>query len=192
MKTVCIYHSQDLDGWMSAAIVKHWFIANGIKNLLNINIENPNTLDFIGYHYGDPIPDLSEYDKVIMCDISFPPEKMQAIADDFTGDNFIWCDHHISAIKDNDELSYVKGIRDINFAACELTWKYFFPNESTPEIVRLLDYFGYKNTDGEPKILGLQYTLKEFITNYNDAYNLLMEELTGKFSSIVNKLKNCK
>lgn len=25
MKTVCIYHSIDLDGWMSAAIVKHWW-----------------------------------------------------------------------------------------------------------------------------------------------------------------------
>jgi hypothetical protein len=25
MKTVCVYHSIDLDGWMSAAIVKHWF-----------------------------------------------------------------------------------------------------------------------------------------------------------------------
>lgn len=25
MKTVCIYHSIDPDGWMSAAIVKHWF-----------------------------------------------------------------------------------------------------------------------------------------------------------------------
>lgn len=23
MKTVCIYHSIDLDGWMSAAIIKH-------------------------------------------------------------------------------------------------------------------------------------------------------------------------
>lgn len=28
MKTVCVYHSIDLDGWMSAAIVKHWFSLN--------------------------------------------------------------------------------------------------------------------------------------------------------------------
>lgn len=25
-RTICIYHSIDLDGWMSAAIVKMWFI----------------------------------------------------------------------------------------------------------------------------------------------------------------------
>ena len=24
MKTVCVYHSRDLDGWMSAAEVKHF------------------------------------------------------------------------------------------------------------------------------------------------------------------------
>lgn len=60
-KTVCIYHSIDLDGWMSAAIVKHWFYNNP-------NGSTPSTednLDFIGYNYGQPIPDLSEYDKVI-------------------------------------------------------------------------------------------------------------------------------
>ena len=28
MKTICIYHSRDLDGWMSAAIVKKWFEDN--------------------------------------------------------------------------------------------------------------------------------------------------------------------
>lgn len=31
-KTVCIYHSLDLDGWMSAAIVKHWWLTNISSN----------------------------------------------------------------------------------------------------------------------------------------------------------------
>ena len=25
MNIACVYHSIDLDGWMSAAIIKHWF-----------------------------------------------------------------------------------------------------------------------------------------------------------------------
>ena len=31
MKTVCIYHSRDLDGWMSAAIFKMSFVLNNTK-----------------------------------------------------------------------------------------------------------------------------------------------------------------
>ena len=73
MKIACIYHSIDLDGWMSAAIVKHWFNQQEVPNKEG---EDCNTINFIGYNYGQPIPDLSEYDKVIMCDISFPKENM--------------------------------------------------------------------------------------------------------------------
>ena len=67
MKIVCVYHSIDLDGWMSAAIVKHWFRTtyNCIEgnNILDTTVSG-DTLSFIGYNYGQPIPDLSEYDKV--------------------------------------------------------------------------------------------------------------------------------
>lgn len=188
MKTVCIYHSIDLDGWMSAAIVKHWFI-NQNKNHIVINIDNQssstqgsiidiNRLDFIGYNYGQPILDLSGYDKVIMCDISFSKEEMFKIKD-----KLIWIDHHISAIKDiygehkwlptdND----IKGIIDVKFAACELTWQYFFPNKPIPEIVRLLgryDCFGHKGTNEEQKVLEFQYGARQYISNYEKAYYYL-------------------
>lgn len=145
MKTVCIYHRIDLDGWMSAAIVKHWFDQQEVPT------NKPgvfNTLDFLGYNYGQPIPDLSEYDKVVMCDISFPKEEMERLhlkLCQWYKEKFVWIDHHISAIKDNGE--FYDGLRDVKFAACELTWMYFFPNQSMPEIVRLLgryDCFGHK------------------------------------------------
>lgn len=165
MKIVCVYHSIDLDGWMSAAIVKHWF--NSTVEIPNKKDEPINTLNFIGYNYGQPIPDLSEYNKIIMCDISFPKEEMEKIATSGIGvSNFIWIDHHISAIKDVSETHFAKttnGIRDTKFAACELTWKYFFPNEHMPEIVRLLgryDCFGHKFTkeDENRRLTLLEYT----------------------------------
>lgn len=164
MKTACIYHSIDLDGWMSAAIVKHWFIKNynepetssfktsirGIKNMI----------EFIDYNYGQPIPDLSEYDRIIMCDISFPKEEMEKIAF-----KLIWIDHHISAIMQlntNPNIYNAEGLRDTKFAACELIWKFFFPNEPMPEIVRLLgryDCFGHKFTkeDESRRLTLLEY-----------------------------------
>lgn len=145
MKTICIYYSRDLDGWMSAAIVKKWFINNN-NNIIGCadnsdilyNLKNRVYLNFLGWDYGDPIPDLSEYDKVIMCDISFPVDEMVKLNKKFLYDDFIWLDHHISAIKalrevkfpDNMHLDDIVGLRDTEFAACELTWKYFFPDET--------------------------------------------------------------
>ncbi|MDA3854642.1 MAG: hypothetical protein PF569_00175 [Candidatus Woesearchaeota archaeon] len=146
---------------MAAAIVKHWFLENhenphiedgSIRVLEDIS----DTLDFIGYNYGDPIPDLSEYDKVIMCDISFPLTNMLEINDRLMDSetletNFIWIDHHISAIKSNITVE-TEGLRNTNFAACELTWKHLMQgmrgdpnkestNNSMPEIVRLLGLY---------------------------------------------------
>jgi oligoribonuclease NrnB/cAMP/cGMP phosphodiesterase (DHH superfamily) len=185
MKTVCIYHRVDLDGWMSAAIVKHWFIETNKPNNMVINsteIANggnpykPNSLDFIGYHYGDPIPNLFEYDQIIMCDISLPKNEMSILWHTLDK-KVIWLDHHISAINDNRMLVF-EGIQYVNFAACELTWEYFFPNQPMPEIVRLLgryDCFGHKGTDEEQKVLEFQYASRSKIYDYETAYRWLIQ-----------------
>lgn len=187
MKTCVIYHSIDLDGWMSAAIVKHWFIT---VQSVHKNVE---VLNFIGYNHGQPIPDLSEYNQIIMCDISFSKEEMLKLYERLNS-NFIWIDHHISAIKDNVLFNLEKGgnyhidyygIRDIEFAACELTWQYFFPNEPMPEIVRLLgryDCFGHKGTDEELKVLEFQYGARQCISDHEGAYKNLIYNLKEKDS----------
>ena len=173
MKTACVYHSVDLDGWMSAAIVKHYW-----KDTYNWT---EDTLDFIGYNYGQPIPDLTDYDKIIMCDISFPKEEMERLRNKVE-----WIDHHISAIKENGYLDY-DGIQDTKFAACELTWQYFFPDEPMPEIVRLLgryDCFGHRGTDEEQKVLEFQYGARQLISSYTDAYEYLQMSLSLKNDKI--------
>lgn len=184
MKTVCIYHSIDLDGWMSAAIVKHYH-ENMVKERSAYRKEDMSTfhtIDFIGYNYGQPIPDLTDYDRIIMCDISFPKEAMTLIKIREEG-KFVWIDHHISAINDTSDLFYNNndcGLRDTKFAACELTWMYFFPNEPMPEIVRLLgryDCFGHKNTDEEHKVLEFQYGARMVISNYEQAYDFLLSNI---------------
>lgn len=193
MKTVCIYHNQDLDGWMSAAIVQHWWQKQQGSYIQEGNhITNPNTgedsIDFIGYNYGEPIPDLSDYDKVIMCDISFPKETMLELGDRLST-NFIWIDHHQRTIDETnqyliDNLSCeIEGLvteKNELKAACELTWFYFFSNEEMPEIVRLLgryDCFGHKNTNEEKYVLEFQYGARMVISNYEDAYQWLQHSL---------------
>lgn len=181
-KTACVYHSIDLDGWMSAAIVELWWEQKKRES-------DKDTLDMIGYNYGQPMPELTGFDQVIMCDISFPKERMEVLSA-YLGNNFFWCDHHISAIKDSEGLFYYScpGIRDTKFSACELTWKYFFPNKDMPEIVRLLgryDCFGHKGTSEESKVLEFQYGARQIISNNEQAY----EWLTNCMIEQKNKLK---
>ncbi len=191
MKIACIYHNQDLDGNMSAAIVQYWFIANNRNYIINgthvarvgqttHKIEDDNSIDFIGYNYGQSIPDLLEYNKVIIVDISFPKDIMWKLRSNL-GENLIWIDHHVSAIKENIPENHKSpvfgGIQDINYAACELTWKYFFPNTPMSELIRLLglyDSFRYKGMDIKQIILEFQYGARSLIHNYEEAYEYLI------------------
>ncbi len=172
-KTICIYHRKDLDGWMSAAIVKHWHEGRD-----SYEDGSKDSLDYFGYHYGDPIPDLSEYDMVIMVDVSFPKKEMRKIYSRLNY-NFIWLDHHVSAIKENSPVPYA-GLTYTHKAACEITWEYLFPNDKMPEIVRLLgryDCFGHKGTDEEQKVLEFQYGARSVINDYEKAYKWLIDSI---------------
>ena len=196
MKTICIYHSKDLDGGMSGAIVKKWFeesrnnfymwdLNMNTHVLLEKSTAKPeNVLHFLGWHYGDPIPDLSAYEEIIMCDISFPKEVMLSI-NKRLGLAFIWIDHHQRTIDEVNEYIIANGRPMEGLvteegelkAACELTWEYFFPEDKMPEIVRLLgryDCFGHKGTDEEEKVLEFQYGARNFWSNYNECYDALV------------------
>jgi len=160
-KICCIFHNCDLDGWMSAAIVRK-------------SIEPNDELIEIGYNYGQEIPDLSEFDEIIMVDISFPAGIMESYAE-----KLVWIDHHISAIKANNYFLIKDGYTshcDDKMAACELAWEYFFPNEQIPEIVRLLgryDCFGHKGTSEEKQVLEFQYGARGVLKNVDDCFGVL-------------------
>jgi uncharacterized protein len=201
MKTICIYHSIDLDGWMSAAIVKlakeelYIEVADVItfsgSNKLNsqapiTSTHKSNKLHFFGYNYGDTIPDLSDYDKVIMVDVSFSNEEMLNLANKL-GASFIWIDHHQPKINEVSKYLFenkaptIDGLITIEGrpvkAACELTWEYFFPDKPMPKIVRLLgryDCFGHKGTKEELKVLQFQYGARSAIGSYKSAYDFLV------------------
>lgn len=198
-KIICIYHSRDLDGWMSAAIVKKWYLETygqnaRVQNLIYHRelVESNTILELKGWDYGDDIPNLEIYNKVIMCDISFPSKWMVEKANSDKS-NFIWIDHHKSAIEENKwELESPDGFRDTDSAACELTWKYFFPLEEMPEIVRLLgryDCFGHKGTSEELSVMEFQYGARAVMFNYEDCYEMLNThpKLVEEFIAIPGK-----
>lgn len=176
----CIYHSRDLDGWMSAAIVMLWY-EKAYGNL--------NGLELIGWDYGNPIPALMTDRPVIMVDISFPLEEMKRISKNANG-SLIWIDHHKSAIvefmKDDailDEQWLIAELPRMGIGeelelvgACELAWRKYFPDSETPEIVRLLgcyDSFRHKGTEESDYVFDIQYAARTYLHDPGHCFSTL-------------------
>lgn len=151
------YHSKDFDGYCSGAIMKRKF---------------PNGT-FIGYDYNEPF-EITKSELIMMSDVSLSMDKMYDIAKacDF---NFIWIDHHASAIKDyniwlesigmTNNPPYRTVLQGSGIAACELTWNYLFPNEKMPLAVKLLgEYDTWRKADLERwdnEILPFQFGMRQ-------------------------------
>lgn len=126
----CFYHSADLDGHCSGAIVKYRF-PDAVMHPIN---------------YGDPFPwdEIKEDDEVYMVDFALqPPVEMEKLIKSYSR-KLVWIDHHKSAIDSYEPLASAYGINGICLigkAACELTWEYLFPDKPVPLAVKLLSLY---------------------------------------------------
>lgn len=125
-----IFYHTDMDGKCSGAIVRKFYNGEG---------------EYFLYNYGDfPFDSIEKDEKVILVDCSCDFEKLLDITKDI-----IWIDHHKTAIDKYKKLS-LAGIRKDGIAACELCWKYFYPDDFTPTVVKYLgDYDVWKFEYGE-------------------------------------------
>ena len=199
-----IYHSRDLDGYCSAAIVKKWYNKMIEEKQEEEAMRNKGSyaaypeIKLIGWDYGRPIPEL-DGKPVIMVDVSFSPEEMLKVAQNCNY-NLTWIDHHISAIKAMDEFigngeTFLKQYTNKDFAACELTWKYFFKENKIPEAVELLGkYDSWRNKDKDEwdnKIMPFQYAMR-LICNSPDTFPkelLQMAKGVWGYSGIKEKIE---
>lgn len=151
MNLHAFYHSADLDGHCSGAIIKHRFPE---AELHPINYNQPFPWDVIG-----------PGDTVYMADFCLEPfEQMVRLS---ASCSLIWIDHHISSIEAEAYRAYgetIQGAREVGKAGCELTWEYLYPDREMPEFVRLLgrydvwDHRDMHKWDNE--ILPFQYGLR--------------------------------
>lgn len=166
-KITCIYHSADLDGWMSAAIVKQCY---------------PDAI-LVGYNYGEPIPKINTDTSVFMIDVSFPADELMQLAKEVSG-AFIWIDHHERTINDfiakfGEEHPPVVGVfpdKGEKVAACELTWRHLYSKGINPEVIRLLgayDSFRHKGTDEAQAVLNFQYGARALCASPEEAIKLM-------------------
>lgn len=156
-----IYHSRDLDGWCSAAIIKKRY---------------PHA-KLIGFDYGDGLQKLIEQipadSEVIMADVSLQMHEMAELA--AMVDRFTWIDHHASAIKDYEKaiadehpngsnINLITPVLEDGISACEGTWKHLFPDLEMPLPVKLLGmYDTWRNDNAEywnETILPFQYGMR--------------------------------
>jgi oligoribonuclease NrnB/cAMP/cGMP phosphodiesterase (DHH superfamily) len=129
-KPIVFYHSADLDGKGSAAIV-----AYHEKKLWDRECE------FYGINYGDPFPwdKITEGRKVYMVDFSLQPYpemiKLGELCDRLGGE-LHWIDHHRSAIVEMEKLGRPKAFTAVEEgkAGCELTWLYFNQDKELKDI----------------------------------------------------------
>ena len=148
MMNVCVYHGVDLDGYCSAAICARATVGS--------------TSTFVPMNYGWEVPwELFAGNNVVMLDFCLQPwtemEKLYQVSN-----SLIWIDHHKSAIAaaDASASASIHGLRDVNYAACELTWKWYYPSVAMPRGVFLLgDYDCWRHSDTRtmPYQMGARY-----------------------------------
>lgn len=149
-----IHHNKDLDGFSSGAIMK---------------LKYPDSRLF-GWDYTDPVPwgIIKDNEEVIMIDISFPMDDMIKLLN-ITNDKLTIIDHHVSFKKDfdtyeDDNKLKINYIYQEGIAACELGWKWAFPEDAMPEAIKLLgEYDTWRQGDIErwnTQILPFQYYMR--------------------------------
>ena len=123
----CFYHN-DADGRCSAAILDKFF----------------EGFELIEIDYGRPFsPDIIETDeRLAILDFSFSPDMMAKILGKTK--DITWIDHHKTAMKYNYGVK-LSGVRDIDKAACVLTWEWCANKRELPMAVKLIgDYDTWK------------------------------------------------
>ena len=141
----CFYHSADLDGHCSGAVVKHVYPA----------------CEMIGINYGDPFPweAIEENELVYMVDFSLQPfedmVRLGELAD------LVWIDHHRTAILEAQKhpgFCYGAQLAE-GKAGCELTWEYLHEFTPIPRAVYLLGRYDVWDHQ-DPDTLPFQYGLR--------------------------------
>ena len=172
----CFYHSADLDGKCSGAIVYSKY---------------NKMCEMFGYDYAQkfPMEEISAGETIIMVDIAIQPNELMHTLNNMC--DLVWIDHHTSAIKASEEEPFefnnARGIRDINFAACELTCKFFYGNVDVPYAVRLLGLYDIWKQNQNEDALPFQYGMK--VRNTSVESNLWLDLFNAdKTSKIIRDI----
>lgn len=152
----------------SGAIARHFYEGKGYTKDKNLKLYP------INYEDSFPWDDIQKEDTVVMVDFSLQAAgdmgKLSQMCE------LIWIDHHKSALAELKDLK-VGGVRDTNFAGCELTWKFFFHDVKLPKFVFLLGRYDIWDMSDkalwDSHILPFQFGMKAYETRPEVDGNIL-------------------
>lgn len=169
MKVLIVYHKVDLDGVFSAAVAKMKYESRGYECVL------------YPWTYGDSMDGIEEkvagdIDILTLVDLSFPDNERKLLEFNLLCPyGAVWIDHHATAIEQCRDLN-ICGKREIGTAACELTWKYMFPNRDVPLLIQYLSAYDVWNKDRFEwdDVMAVQYAMRGRVgLNVKSAQNYL-------------------
>lgn len=160
----CFYHSADLDGHCSGAIVKYTY----------------PECEMIGINYGQEFPweSIEKCETVLMVDFTLQPfDQMERLAGMC---ELVWIDHHKTEIEEAQERGIeINGLQRIGIGACALVWEYLYKQmhmvKIPSEAVQLLAEYDVWN-HSNPDTLPFQYGFRMFGDTHPDN-----QELWGKY-----------
>ena len=141
-KYLIIYHKEDADGLVSAAIIYNYILYklyNGNKD--EVEIETLGTtyteLTAMINQYGAPnkgmVVDMLRimYDGIFMTDISFNESEVMKLLYNKFKDSFVWIDHHFPIIQSSIEEGFdiIPGKRDKRTSAIGLSYIYCYGDD---------------------------------------------------------------
>lgn len=174
----CFFHSSDLDGHCSGAIVK---------------ARHPEC-EMIGINYGQPFPfyKIVSNEDIYMVDFCLQPfddmERLNSLC------SLHWIDHHAKGSIDEAAtrcfLASGGQSLDTSKAACELVWRYIYPKDTIPPpVVYFLGRYDVWKHNEDPRILPFQYGMRQFSNTWPDNQELwsrLFAASNNEYNSIIN------
>lgn len=178
-----IYHSADLDGFTSGAIIKRKY---------------PDA-KMIGYNYNEKFEvSLDDLGKpIIMADVSMKMHEMQKLSE-LSNNQFTWIDHHRSKIQEyydfvGDNEPFCTAVLQDGISACEISWKYLFPDEPMPRGILLLgEYDTWRKADNnrwENEIIPFQFGMRSICNSVETFPSYLFGDNDEIIDTIIEKGK---
>lgn len=174
-----VIHHNDSDGISAGAIVGHF--------------EEGCIMHKINYGYETPWKLIKRAQKVYMVDFGLQPFSDMIKLKNIMGDNFIWIDHHKTAIQDMEDSGQTfKGIQEIGLAGCELTWKWF-SQEPTPKLITMLGRYDVWDLDYHEDVVPIQtgFRFKDVDADNTTFWNKALEDDETLYDEILNIGKIC-
>lgn len=176
---ICYYHSADLDGYCSGAIVKRKY---------------PDC-EMVGINYGEDFDFKKVEDRdVIMVDFCLQPFDKYMPKLSQTARSVLWIDHHKTEMDeyeayDKTKLKAFTTCLADDKAACELAWLTFFPQEEMPNAVKLLGRYDVWDLQYDQNVMPFQWGMRA--REHTDLASTLWAELfdpkSDKLGTIIDE-----